>query len=78
MLSKVVVLDYNRDGPIKGQGGPFPPPPPKKTISLKKFSILEDLYFRVYSWPPSNFWIGSNNLKETNHLTLFFGPMAPP
>ena len=44
-------------------------------FSLKNFSsILDDSYFRVYSWPPSNFWIGPNNLKETNHLIFSSGP----
>ena len=49
-----------RDGPTKGprEGHCAPPSPTpqkkkrkkkKKTISLKKFSILEDSYFRVYS-----------------------------
>ena len=70
-----------RDGPTKGpREGHCAPPLPhptkkkKKTISLKKFSILEDSYFRVYSWPPSNFWIGPTSPKETNHLILSLGP----
>ena len=62
--------------PLRGRGGHPPPPPPnKKTISLINLSsILDDSYFRVYSWSPSNFWIGPNNSKETNHLTLSLGP----
>ena len=32
------------------------------------------LEFRVYSWPLSNFQIGPNSAKETNHLTLSLGP----
>ena len=62
-----------RDGPTKGKGGP----PPQQTISLKILSILDDSYFRVYSWPPSNFWIGSNSPKETNHLTFSLRQWPP-
>ena len=59
--------------PLRGRGAH----PPQQTISLKILSILDDSYFRVYSWPPSNFWIGSNSPKETNHLTFSLRQWPP-
>ena len=82
MLAKVQedqILIVTGTDPLR-DGGPFLPPPLPSTISLKNFSILEDSYFRVNSWPPSNFWIGPNSPKETNHLTLSLGlwPLHSP